>query len=106
MEREQAYRNQEMQGYKEMDRDMQSLRNDMPRVTNLALADGIVSDLLSNTHSQFKEFVPRDVGALNYVRGEANKNPGRNSPPPRPPFRPTDDVRMPHGLMSPSTFEP
>jgi hypothetical protein len=76
MEREQAYR--EMQGYKEMDRDMQGLC-DMPRVTNLALADGIVSDLLSNTHSQFKEFVSRDVGtALNYVRGEVSKNPGRN----------------------------
>ena len=99
MEREQAYR--EMQGYKEMDRDMQGLRSDIPRVTNLALADGIMSDLLSNTHSQFKEFVPCDVGtALNYVRGETNKNPGRNSPPPRSSFRPTDDIRMPHRLMS------
>ena len=42
-----------------MERDMQGLR-EMPRATNLTVADGIVNDLLSTAHSQFRGFVPRD----------------------------------------------
>jgi hypothetical protein len=111
MEREQVYK--EMQGYKEMDRDMQGLR-EMPRATNLAVADGIVNDLLSTAHSQFRDFVPREdfvprdpSSALNYVRGEASKTPGRASPAARTPFRPEgDEIRVPHRLISPAAFEP
>ena len=111
MERDQAYK--EMQGYKEMDRDMQGLR-EMPRATNLGVADGIVNDLLSTAHSQFRDFVPREEFlprdpsvALNYVRGEASKTPGRASPAARTPFRPEgDEIRVPHRLISPAAFEP
>ena len=104
MERDQAYK--EMQGYKELDRDMQGL---IPCATNLGVADGIVNDLLSTAHSQFRDFVPRvDPNvALNYVRGEASKTPGRASPAARTPFRPEgDEIRVPHRLISPAAFEP
>ena len=90
-----------------MERDMQGLR-EMPRATNLTVADGIVNDLLSTAHSQFREFVPRDPGsALNYVCGEASKTPGRASPVARNPFRPEgDEGRVTHRLISPAAFEP
>ena len=80
----------------------------MPCATNLTVADGIINDLLSKAHSQFREFVPRDPGsALNYVRGEASKTPGRASPVARNPFRSEgDEGRIPHRLISPAAFEP
>ena len=89
MERDQAYK--EMHGYRELDRDMQGL---IPRATNLGVADAVVNDLLSTAHSQFRDFVPREDFlprdpnvALNYVRGEASKTPGRASPAARTPFQ-------------------
>ena len=61
-----------------MERDLQMAREMSvnPRSSTMTVADGIVNDLLSSVNTQFREFIPRDQSsAVNYVRGEANKEP-------------------------------
>ena len=80
--RETAFK--EMHGYRELDREMSGL---VPRTTSLGVTDAIVSELFSTARSQFRDFtppaepIPKDYNsALNYVRGEPDKTPGRASP--------------------------
>ena len=109
MEREQVFK--EMHGYRELDREMSGL---VPRTTSLGVTDAIVSELFSTARSQFRDFVPRDEpvpkdqnGALNYVRGEPDKTPGRASPAVRAHYKPEiEDVRAQPRLISPAAFEP
>ena len=109
MEREQAFK--EMHGYRELDREMSGL---VPRTTSLGVTDAIVSELFSTARSQFRDFAPRDEpvpkdqnGALNYVRGEPDKTPGRASPAVRAHYKPeNEDGRAQPRLISPAAFEP
>ena len=108
-EREHALK--EMLGYRELDREMSGL---VPRTTSLGVTDAIVSELFSTARSQFRDFAPRDEpipkdhdGALNYVRGEPDKTPGRASPAVRAHYKPeNEDGRPQPRLISPAAFEP
>ena len=115
LERENAIRG--MHGYRELDKEMSGL---VPRTTSLGVTDAIVSELFSSARSQFRDFNPRDEpvpkdygGALNYVRGEPEKNPGQTpgraspySPAVRAHYKPeNEDVRAQPRLISPSSFE-
>ena len=108
LERENAIRG--MHGYRELDKEMSGL---VPRTTSLGVTDAIVSELFSSARSQFRDFNPRDEpipkdynGALNYVRGEPDKTPGRASPAVRAHYKPeNEDVRAQPRLISPSSFE-
>ena len=108
-EREHALK--EMLGYRELDREMSGL---VPRTTSLGVTDAIVSELFSTARSQFRDFAPRDEpvpkdqnGALNYVRGEPDKTPGRASPAVRAHYKPeNEDGRAQPRLISPAAFEP
>ena len=108
-EREHAFK--EMHGYRELDREMSGL---VPRTTSLGVTDAIVSELFSTARSQFRDFAPRDEpipkdhdGALNYVRGEPDKTPGRASPAVRAHYKPeNEDGRAQPRLISPAAFEP
>ena len=107
-DRETAFK--EMHGYRELDREMSGL---VPRTTSLGVTDAIVSKLFSTARSQFRDFTPRDKpipkdynSALNYVRGEPDKTPGRASPAVRAHYKPeNEDVRAQPRLISPAAFE-
>ena len=109
MEREQVFK--EMHGYRELDREMSGL---VPRTTSLGVTDAIVSELFSTARSHFRDFAPRDEpiqkdhnGALNYVRGEPDKTPGRASPAVRAHYKPeNEDAQAQPRLISPAAFEP
>ena len=108
-DRETAFR--EMHGYRELDKEMSGL---VPRTTSLGVTDAIVSELFSSARSQFRDFTPRDEpipkdynSALNYVRGEPDKTPGRASPAVRAHYKPeNEDARAQPRLISPAAFEP